>query len=717
MSDLIGQLFAGRYQIEQQLGQGGMGTVYLATQRGLGRKVAVKVLNANISSNAEQQRRFESEARLSASLTHPHIVSIFDYGIENRVNYVAMPFIAGGTLSQRYASIAQSNNPLPALHETSAVISQIASALGYAHSRGIIHRDVKPSNIMFDEQGNAFLTDFGIARLIAATTSFTMTGAQIGTPMYMPPEQWEGKGNLSQATDQYALAVMTFQLITNELPFKADTITAMMHAHIYEAPLALQTYRADLPQAITDVIHKALSKNQDDRYPSTIEFANAFDKAIQGIDTEAPTLFFQTLIKVESPNTPNDESILITQPIPHYGKAKSRNRYSFLILIGVILLIGGVVFAMTISQSPATEIAQDNVVTEPTASNEDSIAAIAIADVSTPTTTNTPSPTHTSTATQTPTPNLDIEATTLAEILTSDSQIVQTQQFFAGATQTHVAQLSLTPAATDTPIPMTVTPDVAIAIQRAQVGVTSNTQWTTWYPEGVMQTFDDVEMMLVPAGCFMMGSSPDDVNFAVNILGGDRQLMDDEQPEHEQCINAPYWIDKYEVDQSNYVRLGGTNLRGNCFPGNNSPVECMTWFEAQTFCQKRGGRLPTELEWEYAASGPSDLYFPWGNEWNADVLVWKGNSSNVTASVGNYPNGRSWIGAYDMAGNVWEWVDSVYRDYPYSQSSLNVASPGDRIVLRGGSWLDNPASIRTSNRIWDNPIGSLDRYGFRCVRS
>jgi formylglycine-generating enzyme required for sulfatase activity len=193
--------------------------------------------------------------------------------------------------------------------------------------------------------------------------------------------------------------------------------------------------------------------------------------------------------------------------------------------------------------------------------------------------------------------------------------------------------------------------------------------------------------------------------------------MDDEQPEHEQCINAPYWIDKYEVDQSNYVRLGGTNLRGNCFPGNNSPVECMTWFEAQTFCQKRGGRLPTELEWEYAASGPSDLYFPWGNEWNADVLVWKGNSSNVTASVGNYPNGRSWIGAYDMAGNVWEWVDSVYRDYPYSQSSLNVASPGDRIVLRGGSWLDNPASIRTSNRIWDNPIGSLDRYGFRCIRS
>jgi serine/threonine-protein kinase len=198
--NLAGQLLAGKYQLKNRLGQGTMGTVYLATQIKLKRDVAVKILNTD---SDIYRTRFEREAKTAASLTHPHIVSIFDYGIEGDIHYVAMPYISGGTLAKRYTNSLK----IPTLFETITIISQVASALDHAHSRGIVHRDVKPSNIMTDEQGNAFLADFGIVRLLE--TTYTL-GKPMGTPPYMPPEQWDNTTDLSQAADQYALAVMTF---------------------------------------------------------------------------------------------------------------------------------------------------------------------------------------------------------------------------------------------------------------------------------------------------------------------------------------------------------------------------------------------------------------------------------------------------------------------------------------------------------------------------
>lgn len=221
--------------------------------------------------------------------------------------------------------------------------------------------------------------------------------------------------------------------------------------------------------------------------------------------------------------------------------------------------------------------------------------------------------------------------------------------------------------------------------------VASNVDWTP-----VIQEFNGVEMVKVPAGCFLMGNEK-----------GRR----DEQPVKEQCFDKPFWIDRYEVTNVQYGSQGA-------FPGDNRPRENLTWFEARDFCTSRRARLPTEAEWEYAARGPDDLYYPWGDQWGEDNLVYDGNFEGQTADVGSRSAGVSWVGAFDMAGNVWEWVSSQYRPYPYKSADgredLNDLS--SLRVYRGGlgSYIDYGTSASTRFRA--DPGERSWFIGFRCAR-
>lgn len=239
-----------------------------------------------------------------------------------------------------------------------------------------------------------------------------------------------------------------------------------------------------------------------------------------------------------------------------------------------------------------------------------------------------------------------------------------------------------------------------------------------WQP--VEQTFNGITMVLVPAGCFTMGSTSEQITYSMS-LGGTSDWFADEQPAHRQCFDTPFWIDKYEVKQSDFIRLGGQKANPNAFDGADRPIEQITWFEARHFCQLRGARLPTEAEWEYAARGPSNWLFPWGNEWSGVHAVWSGNSNGQSSPVGSYPNGVSWVGAYDMAGNVWEWVSSIYMPYPYDPSDGREADTGYRgdvlRVMKGGAWNRATYYLRGNTRIRDNPTDFFDRGGFRCARS
>lgn len=212
----------------------------------------------------------------------------------------------------------------------------------------------------------------------------------------------------------------------------------------------------------------------------------------------------------------------------------------------------------------------------------------------------------------------------------------------------------------------------------------------------MVQSLDGVDMVQVPAGCFMMGSD---------------QGRRDERPAHEVCFNAPFWIDRTEVTNKQYGDEG-------VFPGENKPRENLLWAEASDYCVKRGARLPTEAEWEYAARGPDNLMYPWGNDLAGDFLVFDQNNNNEVADVGSKPAGASWVGALDMSGNVWEWVSSIYAQYPYDASDgrENPDDTTSQRVYRGGihNYIDFGAG--TTARFKATPDTRDWFVGFRCAK-
>lgn len=288
--DLTGQTL-GTYKLVEILGRGGMGTVYRAYQESLNREVAVKILAPEMASHPDYLERFNREARTAASLEHAHIVPVYDFGAQMGLSYVVMRLLTGGSLADRIVQREKNNASLPGLKETSELLSQLSNALDYAHSQGIIHRDIKPGNVMFDNHGSPYLMDFGIAKLMQVTRSLTGTGMAVGTPAYMPPEQWRAD-EVTPATDQYAMGVLVYLLLTGKLPFEAPTLYGLMNKHLHKEPSAVHELRAELPEQINGVIARAMAKRPSDRFPNMRGFASAFEQVAQSFST-ASTGFFK----------------------------------------------------------------------------------------------------------------------------------------------------------------------------------------------------------------------------------------------------------------------------------------------------------------------------------------------------------------------------------------------------------------------------------------
>ncbi len=269
---MLGQTI-GPYELLEEVGRGGMAAVYRARQPNMNRFVAIKIIFRSFGADTKALERFKREAELIARLEHPHILPVYDYNGDNDPPYIVMRFLPTGTL--RDVMVREQIPP----SEIAFLLSQVASALDYAHRQGIVHRDIKPSNILIDGDGNAFLTDFGIARMVESSAGLTATGIAVGTPGYMAPEQGMGN-NVDSRADVYALGVMVFEMLTGVMPYNGETPMAVVLKHISEPVPDITKVNPALSPAVNAVIQKVLAKQPENRYATTGEFSRAFTQAI-----------------------------------------------------------------------------------------------------------------------------------------------------------------------------------------------------------------------------------------------------------------------------------------------------------------------------------------------------------------------------------------------------------------------------------------------------
>ena len=267
MDELVGKSF-GPYKVVDKIGEGGMAVVYKAYQESLGRYAAIKILRSELARDEEFVARFRREALAVAQLNHPNILHVYDAGVANGVYYIAMGFVDGGSLKDLIAQ-----GPLDPAYAAS-VGAQLADALDYAHKQGIIHRDVKPSNVLMTRDGRPMLTDFGIAKALYESAALTRTGASIGTPEYMAPEQIQGQP-VDGRTDIYSLGIVLYEMVTGWAPFSTPTPVATLYKQVNEPPPPLHQVNVNVPDWLEGVVTRALAKRPEGRYQQAGELAAA----------------------------------------------------------------------------------------------------------------------------------------------------------------------------------------------------------------------------------------------------------------------------------------------------------------------------------------------------------------------------------------------------------------------------------------------------------
>jgi len=654
----------GRYHILEQLGQGGMATVYKAYDTRLERDVAIKVIRTELFGNAIIERilkRFEREAKALARLDHPNIIKVHDYGEYNGAPYLVMQYVRAGTLKER------TGQPMP-WKQAVQIILPVARALAYAHNEGILHRDVKPSNILVTSQNEPILSDFGIAKILEDEEGQTLTGTGVGvgTPEYMAPEQGLGK-DVDGRADVYALGVVMYELLTGRKPYTADTPLAVLLKQVNDPLPRPRDYVSNLPDEVERVIFKALAKKPEDRYPDMVAFAKSVEDLIitmvkdDKVDSTSKKLDVGHSHNADSEKAPpiasamnkatfsnedktNDKIVNISTTNSNIDeerpKSKLLNR-SFIFggLIGIGLLSVFVIQSVTKNQIELSA--------QQTAQNM-------------------------------------LAATTEAE---------KTSQVAAS-----IIKKTLTSSA-KTPTPkMTSTPKLIGGEKRVRK------------KDGMIQIY-------IPSGEFVMGTSNGEPNekpsktVFTNAYWIDQTEVTNSQ--YALCVSEG----KCEIPYSN------SSNRQNFYYGNpdfdNFPVIYVTWNDAQAYCKWVGGRLPSEAEWEKAARGTDERIYPWGNVSPNYGFVNYGSNGDTTL-VGSYPQGKSPYGVLDMAGNVWEWVADWYDENYYSYSTgNNPTGPETGIyrVMRGGSWINTEWHIRTTYRLGRKESDQRNLNGFRCVVS
>jgi len=280
MASLIGKEI-GKYRITERIGRGGMAEVYLGVHTHLDRPVAIKVLHGHLVEGGDFIERFKREAKAVANLRHPNIVQVYDFDIQDDLIFMVMEYIDGINLQEKLVDLGKRGERLP-ITQVASIVNDIASALDYAHTLGMLHRDVKPSNIMVGKDGKAYLTDFGIAKIIG-DNKLTATGTLIGTPAYMSPEQGRGE-ELTEESDIYSLGIVAFEMLTGRVPYDAQTPIGIVHKQISDPVPRITELVQDVPVSAQEVIDRALAKTPANRFSSAEELVGALRLALEALE-------------------------------------------------------------------------------------------------------------------------------------------------------------------------------------------------------------------------------------------------------------------------------------------------------------------------------------------------------------------------------------------------------------------------------------------------
>ena len=698
----------GHYRILSLLGRGGMADVYRAEDERLGREVALKAVPPEFARDPERIERFEREVRAAAKLSHPNIVTVFEFGHGDGQHFYTMDLMAGGDLKARIRAHPEGMAP----QEARRVASAVAQALDYAHRRGFVHRDVKPENILFDEDGRPQLTDFGIARAMESGTRMTATGMSIGSPHYMSPEQAQGL-RVDGRSDLYSLGVVLYEMLTGRLPFEAGNTLAVALAHLNEpAP--------ELPPALAvwqPVLDRLLAKSPEDRYASAGELAEALgsDGPPHAPAQAAATRAAPVRRQVEPTRRAGQSGtrLLEVAKPPRTTVAALVGGMLALAVVGIGYLLlrdaNGPEPEPTIRGGGGTQVQREPVRPEPVRPTQPATPAIPPARVPHGSLTLELEPR----GARVTLPDVEPRYRPGVRLPEGPQRVIVRSSGYRTETRT---------------IDISGDTRVRIELERRQLRA------------GTSRVFDGIEFVWIPAGEFRMGSNS-------------RYAHPDEKPVTRVRLTRGFWLGKYEVTQRQWEGVMGSNPSRfkNC--GGDCPVEQVSWKDTQEFIGKLNGRsggrryrLPTEAEWEYAARGGTTKDTPAGDlrirgRRNApllDGIAWYGGNSGVSYDGGNdcsdwgekqyrsnrcgtHPVGQkapNGFGLHDMLGNVWEWVEDWRGDYPGGRVTDPVGPrSGSYRVLRGGSWISYAGACRSAYRSGGSPGRRNYGLGFRLLRT
>jgi len=708
------QLQQGRYQIEAVLGQGGMGTVYLAADRNLpGRFVAIKE-NSDASQPAQEQ--FQHEAVLLARLTHPNLPRVTDHFIEpSGLQYLVMDYVEGDDLREL---LRQQGGPLPE-KDVLTWLEQVMSALEHMHNwinpatrrpSPIIHRDIKPGNIKRTPNGRIVLVDFGLAKYEEGGET-TIVGARAVTPGYSPVEQYTGGTNI--CSDIYALGATLYILLTGQKPPDSPALAAGTRL---ASPRQLNP---QLTRNTERVILRAMQVQGVDRYQSIAELRAA--------------LANKRAIPIAKAPQPAQQADYTLSP---YAEPRQRGPANLFVWLGGLLLLSLLVAGIALS-APNGWTWQNRALpaTQPTAST------LAVGGA---TATGTPGEPVTSTSlptsTPVPMPTLQLAAAISKTVLVTTTVLSTTAlsttappapsatpQPTTTATQTVIASATATASkpSTATSVP-SATPTLTPLPTASATATPTMLPTHTTTPPATPTVTPTVAVMDVAPKMGDVRVNPRDQGTYVFVPGGDflmgSTITQDETPAHTVAL-ADFWIGQTEVTNAQYARCVDA---GACTAPRAAdwrtpdraehPVTHVDWSQARAYALWAGGRLPTEAEWEKAARGTDARIFPWVDVVTDDQRL--NFDAQGTVPVGSYPTGASPYGALDMAGNVEEWVADWYAPDYYTQSpSRNPLGPASGLfrVVRGGSFNSSRGDVRTTSRGRALPDTAFENVGFRIV--